>query len=221
MKSEEFATALEGGKTMLRKGVRLLLFAVLFTLHSSLFTSCSEDDATEEEFVNWQVRNDQFFADLEGKYQADKVHWRKLKSITKDEHAEGKASDYIYAYIAEPQTNGDTLSPAATDSVLVMYQGRLIPSKSYAEGMVFDGTAQGTYDVKTNAAVKFVVSGLTTGFATALQYMHKGDTWRIYVPSDLGYGDAGNSTIPGHSVLIFDITLIGFCHAGESLPEWS
>ena len=102
-----------------------------------------------------------------------------------------------------------------------MYQGRLIPSKSYAEGMVFDGTAQGTYDVKTNAAVKFVVSGLTTGFATALQYMHKGDTWRIYVPSDLGYGDAGNSTIPGHSVLIFDITLIGFCHAGESLPEWS
>lgn len=200
---------------------RMLLCATFFTLHASLFVSCSEEDATEDEFSDWQARNEQYFADLETKYQADKAHWRKLKSITKDERSEGKATDYIYAYIAEPQATADTLSPASTDSVLVMYQGRLIPSKNYAEGKVFDGTTQGTYDVKTNAAVKFVVSGLKDGFATALQYMHKGDTWRIYVPWDLGYGEQGNSTIPGYSVLIFDITLIEFCHAGESLPKWS
>ena len=52
--------------------------------------------------------------------------------------------------------------------------------------------------------------------------MHRGDYWRIYIPSSLGYGDSGSgSTIPGHSVLIFDLTLIDFSPVGEAMKPYN
>ena len=59
-------------------------------------------------------------------------------------------NEYIYVKVIE---DGDPSGsrPAFTDSARVTYQGRLIPSKTYPEGKVFDGTVYGTYNAKTNA----------------------------------------------------------------------
>ena len=55
----------------------------------------------------------------------------------------------------------------------------------------------------------FAVSGVVKGFATALQNMHIGDRWQVYIPHQLAYG---SSDTPGaaYSTLIFDITLVGY-----------
>ena len=191
--------------------VKLLLPFYLFTF---LLFSCSENTGEEEEFANWQAQNEAFFASLEDSLRQAPDKWVKLKNFSLDQTTEGKVSDYVYAKKIE--TSQETESPMYTDSIRVSYQGRLLPSLSYADGYVFDGTVYGKYDIRTNDTAKFKLSGLIAGWVTPLLHMHRGDYWRIYIPSDMGYGDSGNgSSIPGYSVLVFDMTLIDFSPVGE------
>lgn len=186
--------------------------------------SCSEDDATVDEFENWQERNDVFFASLEDSLTNGSGNWRKIKSFSKNpQEGTGKQTDYIYVKVIPTGfETSETVSPALTDSVCVSYQGRLIPSdvEKNPEGNVFDGTVFGKYDIKTNATKNFKVSGLVQGFTTALLYMHRGDTWRVYIPYALGYGSASQTSVPAYSTLIFDITLYDFSVAGVPLAKF-
>lgn len=55
----------------------------------------------------------------------------------------------------------------------------------------------------------FRVNDLISGFQIALVNMHIGDHWRVYIPSDMGYGPRGaGRDIPGNSTLIFEIELL-------------
>jgi FKBP-type peptidyl-prolyl cis-trans isomerase FklB len=54
------------------------------------------------------------------------------------------------------------------------------------------------------------VDRVIPAWTEVLQMMKPGDTWMIYVPAVLGYGDegAGDGKIPGGAALIFKIELI-------------
>lgn len=185
-----------------------------------LLSACSESDDEAGEFDNWQQRNEAYFATLSDSLRANPGAWRKLKCYALDESTEGKTTDYIYVKVVK-QGDG-TESPMFTDSVRVSYQGRLIPSVTYPAGFVFDGTVYGNYDDRTNATTRQKLSAMIDGYATALLHMHRGDHWRVYIPADLAYGKAGSgTTIPGYSVVIFDLTLIDFSSAGQTMPVWS
>jgi FKBP-type peptidyl-prolyl cis-trans isomerase FklB len=207
----------------------LTFFVVIVAL---TVTSCSESSSSEDEYANWKERNELFLASVAND-SLQKPGWLRLKCFSLDENTEGTINDYVYAKVVSSAYQHDeevanvseryeTGCPAYTDSVRVSYQGRLIPTATYPEGKVFDGTVYGTYNDKTNSSTKFRVAGLTAGFSTALQHMHRGDHWRIYIPAALGYGESGSGTaIPGHSVIIFELTLIDFSPAGEAMPVWS
>ena len=202
-------------KIMVKGWVKVLPF-YLFTL-LPLFTSCSEEASEEEEYANWKERNEQFLASLVN--DSLKQHnWQRIKLFSLDSTTEGAASDYIY--VKKISYGNGTETPIYTDSVRVVYQGRIIPSKSYPKGFVFDGTVFGEYSVKTAYTTRQLVSNTILGYATALQNMHKGDYWRVYIPSELGYGTSGYSTIPGYSVLVFDLTLLDFSPVGETMKPW-
>lgn len=49
---------------------------------------------------------------------------------------------------------------------------------------------------------------LVDGFSTALQHMHVGDKWEVWIPWKLGYGASGSNTIVGYSTLVFEIELV-------------
>ena len=48
------------------------------------------------------------------------------------------------------------------------------------------------------------------GLATALQHMHVGDRWLIYIPYQLGFGlrNVPEWGVPAYSTLVFDVTLL-------------
>jgi len=187
-----------------------------------LFTACSESASDDDEYANWQVRNEQYLAAVVND-SLKKTGWQRIKNYSLNPDTEGKTSEYIYVKVIE---NGDPSGdlPAFTDSARVAYQGRLIPSKTYPEGKVFDGTVFGTYNNKTNANAKFLISNssMISGFSTALQHMRRGDHWRVYIPTELAYGATGSGTsVPAYSLLIFEMTLIDFSPAGQAMPVWS
>jgi len=88
--------------------------------------------------------------------------------------------------------------PGSSDEVKVNYEGKLI------DGTVFDSS----YDRGQPAVL--AVNHVIAGWTEALQMMRPGDTWMIYVPSSIGYGDegAGDGKIPAGAALIFKIELI-------------
>ena len=92
---------------------------------------------------------------------------------------------------------GEGKSPAATDTVTVHYRGTLIDGKEFDSSY---GRGQPT---------TFPVNGVIPGWQEALQLMKVGGKWEIYVPSNLAYGERGTRGIPPHSMLIFEIELLG------------
>ena len=50
---------------------------------------------------------------------------------------------------------------------------------------------------------------LIEGWIIAMQQMHIGDKWELYIPAEMGYGKFSQPGIPGNSTLIFEIELLG------------
>ncbi len=94
-------------------------------------------------------------------------------------------------------SKGSGKRPAATDKVKCHYHGTLI------NGTVFDSSVQ-----RGEPAV-FGVSQVIPGWVEALQLMETGAKWRLFIPSDLAYGEHGaGETIEPNSALVFDVELI-------------
>lgn len=199
-----------------------VLARCLFVLISCLLTACSEEDDTFNDYENWEVRNHEFFASLEDSLKKDNSTWMKFKCFSKDSSlSTGSNMDCIYAkaIITGYEPIGAIESPTFNDSVIVSYEGKLMPSTLEPTGYVFDSSVFGTYNLKTNATRSLKVSGTILGFSTALQHMHRFDTWRVYIPYTLGYGTTNNGTIPAYSTLIFTMTLYEFAPEGTALPS--
>ncbi len=91
--------------------------------------------------------------------------------------------------------------PKATDTVKAHYIGTTI------DGKEFDNS------YKRGEPLQIPVGGVIQGWVEALQMMPVGSKWKLYIPSDLGYGDRGaGGAIPGGATLIFDIELIEILH---------
>lgn len=190
-----------------------VFFCLLLSASFSL-VSCSEENSEEGEFDNWKERNDGVTDRWATRSNSD--WYRKIVTYTKAAETSGLvSSDYIY--VEELERGNGTESPIYTDTVRVAYRGRLIPSKSYEDGYVFDQTYLNDFDWKTTSVTDIVVSGVVTGFGTALMNMHVGDRWRVHIPYQLGYGTTSTNTIPGYSNLIFEIALQDFWHPGEEV----
>lgn len=92
---------------------------------------------------------------------------------------------------------GNGQSPRATDKVRVHYTGKLI------NGEVFDSS------IARNTPAEFVLNQVIKGWTEGVQLMKVGSKYEFAIPSDLGYGPRGAGSIPGNSVLIFEVELLG------------
>ena len=213
MKSEKLATAIDKRRKREVWTWRILLCAAFFTLHSSLFISCSEDSEVEGDFDNWQKKNEVALDQW-----ASNSSYRKILTYTLNPTTTSSYTNLDYIYVEVLESGITTESPLFTDSVLVAYRGRYIPTKSYPEGRVFDESYIDTFSWKTAGFVRSTSAGFIEGFSTALQNMHPGDHWRVHIPYGLAYGAGGTTSILGYSNLTFDIALLDYWHPGDYYP---
>ena len=100
-----------------------------------------------------------------------------------------------YEIITAGNPNG--IKPKVTDTVVVNYVGTLM------DGTEFDNS------IKRGQPATFPVNGVIKGWTQILQLMPKGANWKVYIPSELAYGENPPSAqIPPNSVLVFEIALL-------------
>ncbi len=120
-----------------------------------------------------------------------------VKFLAENKTKEGvkvTASGLQYKVITAGATTGKV--PTADASVTVHYTGKLV------DGTVFDSS-------EGREPAVFKANEVIPGWTEALQLMHEGDKWMLYIPSELGWGDQGaGEQIPPNAVVIFEVQLI-------------
>jgi FKBP-type peptidyl-prolyl cis-trans isomerase len=108
-------------------------------------------------------------------------------------------------YIEMKKGSGD--SPATDATVTVNYRGTFI------NGEEFDSS------YRRGKPTTFNLGGVIPGFREAISRMQPGAKWKVFIPSELGYGPSGaGSSIGPNETLIFEIELISF-EAAEAKKE--
>lgn len=97
----------------------------------------------------------------------------------------------LYYVIAE-EGSGDR--PAVTDNVTVRYKGYFLDQK--------------VFDESKEEGISFRLLNTIKGWQEGIPLFKEGGSGTLLIPSHLGYGSRNFQTIPGGSVLIFDVTLL-------------
>ena len=208
-------------------------------LSTGLFTSCTENDDTVEEYANWQQKNETYWDNLytttQQKIKGGDTSWKIILNYTFQNQKQTTGSaltyrpeNYIIAHVEQAGTG--TTSPLYSDSVSMHYMGRLIPSTTYTSGLIFDKSwSSNQFNAATSRPVHSYIgltydaegkpTSLVDGFTTALMSMHRGDHWTVYIPYQLGYGEKNSGVVPAYSTLIFDLRLNDFSHPGVKMKD--
>lgn len=211
------------------------LFAIFLAL--PVLTACSEEETPDLDYYNWAQRNTTYFteklreartaiADAKAAYGADwedHCDWRVYRTYLKNDNSVVATTDSICVKVIERGEGPGC--PLYTDSVRVNYIGRTMATENYPNGRVFDHSGLYSDPVEVfhpefAQPTSLLVSNTVDGFTTALQNMHVGDRWEVYMPAEMGYGNSDVSSIlRGGSTLIFDLQLVAYCRAGSSFYE--
>merc|ERR1712086_44637 len=118
-------------------------------------------------------------------------------------------------FLEETGKNGGviTLPSGLLYKVLKTGDGKHHPTASSPcdcnyRGKTIDGTeCDSSY--KRGKPSTFAPNQVIAGWTEAMQLMVEGDTWEMYIPYTLAYGDAGaGGKIPGGATLIFEMELV-------------
>lgn len=133
--------------------------------------------------------------------EEQKKQFAEVKKVNEDFLVENKkregvittASGLQYEIISE----GNGEKPTTKDRVKVHYEGKLI------DGTVFDSS------IRRGEPAVFGLTQVISGWTEALQLMNVGSKYRLYLPSNLAYGEQGAGEIKPFSTLIFEVELLG------------
>ena len=113
---------------------------------------------------------------------------RRIEAITGD--------NVLAYYKVLKQGDPKGAQPSRRSIVTAHYTGWTINGKK------FDSSRGGT-------PFAMRLSDLIEGWIVAMQQMHVGDQWELYIPAEMGYGKFSQPGIPGGSTLIFEVELLG------------
>jgi FKBP-type peptidyl-prolyl cis-trans isomerase len=185
------------GKNLKQSGVDTLNYALL---QKGMIDAMKEKPVllTDQEAQTFIQKKMQIL--MSNKLAAEKAKGDAFLAVNKQKAGVISLPDGLQ-YQVITKGNDTSASPTLKDTVVTNYVGTLI------DGKEFDNS------YKRGKPITFPVTGVIKGWTEILQLMHIGDKWRVFIPSDLGYGDRGaGANIPGGSTLIFEMELVDIKH---------
>lgn len=202
-------------------------FVVLCFMLSFGFVACNDDD-TPDSNSEWALYNDYYLDSIVGVATANRIADDNDLNLVERENIEtdkwsikryavqpgeidgtftpNKLQRVYIKWIKDYSPQEQEVYPMYTDSVKVCYKGK------YVNGGIFDSNYSGDFYPERVEPVIFALSGVVSGWASALMYMPVGTRAEIYIPYTLGYGVYGQGDIPGYTTLVFDVYLDGVVH---------
>jgi FKBP-type peptidyl-prolyl cis-trans isomerase FklB len=131
---------------------------------------------------------------MQGKIEMQKQYGKAFLQNNKDQPGVQELPEGLqYEVIKE----GNGPQPLVTDKIKAHYKGALL------DGKEFDSS------FKRNQPFTAPLRSLIKGWQIAIPLMKQGSHWRLWIPSDLAYGDRGaGSDIPGGATLVFEVELL-------------
>ena len=117
-----------------------------------------------------------------------------LEAKSKEEGVKALPKGIYYKVLGEG--NQSSPKPTVRSIITAHYTGKTI------DGKQFDSSRGGV-------PLACRLCDLIEGWIIAMQQMHIGDKWELYIPAEMGYGKFSQPGIPGGSTLIFEIELLG------------
>ena len=117
-----------------------------------------------------------------------------LEAKSREEDVKALPGGIYYKVLSKGNEDGPR--PTARSIITTHYTGSTI------DGKQFDSSRGGV-------PLACRLCDLIEGWIIAMQQMHIGDKWEVYIPAEMGYGKFSQPGIPGGSTLIFEIELVG------------
>ena len=191
MDKVSYALGLSIGNNFQNSGIKQLQVAA--------FVTCLEDVLGEKQpAISYeeakQVINDYFMKLQQERLEINKQAGAEFLEINRHKAGVVELPSGLQYEILKQGTGA---KPSANDKVKCHYHGTLI------NGTVFDSSVQ------RGEPATFGVSQVIPGWIEALQLMPVGSKWRLFIPSNLAYGEHGaGDVIEPNSTLIFDVELL-------------
>ena len=178
--------------------ITLLLLVILPTI--AVYRLTKEDKTMSKRELNEQREQSQTrLNSAESRVKKSKAQYIQankdwLEAKSKEEEVKALPKGIYYKVLAE----GDATSaqPTVRSIITAHYTGKTI------DGKQFDSSRGGV-------PLACRLCDLIEGWIIAMQQMHIGDKWELYIPAEMGYGKFSQPGIPGGSTLIFEIELLG------------
>jgi FKBP-type peptidyl-prolyl cis-trans isomerase len=190
--SLSYALGLEGALYYNQQGIKKLNSAMVKKAFDDVYNNKTPLIEKDKANMLIQRRLQEYMA---AKSKAEKEAGKKFLEENKKRQGVITLPDGLQ-YEVIKQGTGE--KPTDTSTVKAHYIGSLI------NGTEFDNS------YKRGEPLEIPVGGVIKGWTEALKMMPVGSKWKLYIPSELGYGEqgAGNGVIPGGATLVFEVELI-------------
>lgn len=170
----------------------LLVVMVLGTVMSS----CFKDDDVADEYAEWYEANMNWYLNQANLTEGGAKYYTAVTAPW------DPSAEVLIHWFNDTNKTKNNLKPLFTSMVDVKYLLRL-----------YDGTAVDSSYLSTTPGDSLfrcrLNSGVIEGWAIAVPRMHIGDSCRVLVPYNVGYGTASTGDVKPYSTLQFDIKLVG------------
>lgn len=196
-----YALGMSIGQSLIGSGVSKIEFDDFLSGVKTIFTNRTPAVSAEE---GNEILNEFFEKVKKEKEESDKKEREENMKLAEEYMKENlkvdgmKVTESGLHYKVIRRNNDPSESPTAHSRVKCHYEGRLI------NGTVFDSS------YKRGEPATFGLDQVIQGWTEGLQLMGVGDKYEFIIPPELGYGEVGvPGHIPGNSVLIFVVELLG------------
>ena len=190
-------------QNLINSGVKTLEFDDLLSGVKSVFSgedpavSVEEGNKVLQEFFEKKQKEEMIRQGLENE-KNKKEGKEYLKNHSKEDGVQTTKSGLQYKVITSVESGDPIETPTSHSRVKCHYEGRLI------DDTVFDSS------YKRGEPAVFGLDQVIPGWTEGLQLMSVGEKYEFTIPAELGYGEVGvPGHIPGNSVLIFVVELLG------------